>query len=125
MWAKDRVIGEVAGRDSETVLLGDSLASLASVVLGGRDGQDTQTRWQALLAALQFAFLDLDIDVVRVFKLFLPFPAQLAETVPVPGFALVNSLRQFKISLGAEVLDRDSVSLQELPPEDGKLFQPL
>ncbi len=76
----------------------------------------SQSGRQSLLAALLLSLLDLDVNVVGVFELFLPLAALAAEAIPILLFALVNSIRQFKVGLGADLFDHDLESPQEISP---------
>jgi hypothetical protein len=86
---------------------------------------DAEPGRQSLLPALFFSLFGLEINIIRIFELLVPFAAKLAEMCPIVLFAVAHVLDHFKVRLGTEVLHLNLKRPQKITAQPGALFQLL
>jgi hypothetical protein len=64
---------------------------------------DAEPGRQSLLPALFFSLFGLEVNIIRIFELLVPFTAKLAEVCPIVLFAVAQVLDHFKVRLGTQV----------------------
>ena len=75
---------------------------------------DAEPGWQSLLPALFFSLFGLEVNVIRIFELLVPFTAKLAEMRPIVLFAGAQVLDHFKVRLGTQVFNFNLKRPQEI-----------
>src|SRR5437870_8820627 len=86
---------------------------------------DAEPRRQSLLPALLFSLFGLEINVIRIFELSVPFAAKFAEVRPIVLFAVAHMFNHFKVRLGAPVLHFNLKRPQKITTQPGALLQLL